>query len=117
MYLAPGILYICNYCKPLIKKYILPPHCVINDLQNISIPTEISKLDPLSMQLIQRAKCYQTVVRLGTYAAKVPMYNSLKACKGTMFFLPLPMNKTLETLDQVKDPRHQYSTKMLVTKP
>ena len=100
---VPGTLYICNYCKPLIKKNILPPRCVINGLQNISIPTEISKLDPLSMQLIQRAKCYQTVVRLGTYTAKVPIYNSLKACKGTMFFLPLPMNKTLETLDQVKD--------------
>ena len=95
---VPGTLYICNYCKPLIKKNILPPRCVINGLQNISIPTEISKLDPLSMQLIQRAKCYQTVVRLSTYTAKVPIYNLLKACKGTMFFLPLPMNKTLETL-------------------
>ena len=29
-------------------------------------------------------------------------YNSLKACKATMFFLPLPLNKTLETLDQVE---------------
>ena len=82
----------CKYCKPLIQKNILPPHCV-----------ELRKLDPLSTQLIQRAKCYQTVVRLGTYTAKVPIYNSLKACKGTIFFLPLPMNKTLETLDQVKD--------------
>ena len=33
----------------------------------------------LSTQLIQCAKCYQTVVRLGTYTAKVPIYNSLKA--------------------------------------
>ena len=29
-------------------------------------------------------------------------YNSLKECKGTMFFLPLPLNKALETIDQVK---------------
>ena len=36
------------------------------------------------------------------YTGKVPTYNSLKACKGTMFFLPLPLNKTLETLDDVK---------------
>ncbi len=42
------------------------------------------------------------VIRLGTYTAKVPVYNSLKACKGTMFFLPLPFNKTLDTLDQVE---------------
>ena len=37
-----GVLYICNYCKPLIKKHILPPPCcIINGLQNISIPTDI----------------------------------------------------------------------------
>ena len=31
------------------------------------------------------------------------MYNSLKACKGNMFFLPLPMHKTMETLDDVEE--------------
>ena len=59
-----------------------------------------AKLDALSAQLIQLAKCYQTVARLGTYTGKVPIYNSLKACNGTMFFLPLPLNKTLDTLHQ-----------------
>ena len=39
-------------------------------------------------------------VRLGTYTGKVPIYISLKACNGTMFFLPLPLNKTLDTLHQ-----------------
>ena len=29
------------------------------------------------------------------------MYNSLKACKGVMFFLPLPLEKTLDTVDEV----------------
>ena len=90
------VLYMCNYCKPLIKQDILPARCVLNGLQTVPVPPELVKLDCLSKQLIQRAKCYQTVVRLGTYTAKVPMYNSLKACKGTMFFLPLPFNKTLE---------------------
>ena len=33
---------------------------------------------------------------------KVPAYNSLKACKGNMFFLPLPFSKTLETLENVE---------------
>ena len=56
----------------------------------------------ISRQLIQRTKCYQTVVRLGTYTGKVPIYNSLQACKGTMFFLPLPLNKTIETLNKVQ---------------
>ena len=94
-------LFMCNYCKPMIKDNKLPARCVLNGLETAKVPTEISKLDGLSRQLIQRAKCYQTIVRLGTYSGKVPHYNSLKACSGTMFFLPLPMSKTLETLDQV----------------
>ena len=98
------VLYMCNYCKALVKKDEMPPRCVLNGLQTISMPPELAKLDCLSRQLIQRAKCYQTVVRLGTYTAKVPVYNSLKACKGTMFFLPLPFSKTLKTLEEVEHP-------------
>ena len=64
------------------------------------IKAPLAKLDRLNRQLIQRAKCYQTV-RLGTYTHKVPAYNSLKACKGTMFVLPLPFNNTVETVDEV----------------
>ena len=96
------VLYMCSYCKALIKKNRMPARCVLNGLQTVPIPPELAVLDPLSRQLIQRAKCYQTIVRLGTYTAKVPPYNSLKACKGTMFFLPLPLKRTLETLDDVK---------------
>ena len=96
-------LYICHYCKSKIKMNSLPPRCVINGLQTIAIPQELLSLDPLSSQLIQLAKCYQTIVRLGTYTAKVPIYNSLKACKGTMFFLPLPCEKTVSTIDQINN--------------
>ena len=34
---------------------------------------------------------------------KVPSYNSLKTCKGTMFFLPLPLDKTLQTIEEVEN--------------
>ena len=30
------------------------------------------------------------------------MYNSLKGCKGTMCILPLSLNKTLDTLEEIK---------------
>ena len=87
------VLYICTNCKTIIK----------NDkvLQCEPIPNELKNLDPLSLQLIHRAKCFQTVVRLGTYTGKVPSYNSLKAIKGAMFHLPLPLEKTMATLDKV----------------
>ena len=88
-------LFVCQYCRPLLNKDKLPCRCILNGLETEPVPAEISDLDDLSRQLIQRAKAFQTVVRLGTYTAKVPTYNSLKACKGIMFFLPLPLNKTL----------------------
>ena len=40
-------------------------------------------------------------MRLGTYTGKVPIYNSLKAVKGNVFFLPLPLQNTLDQLDKV----------------
>ena len=96
-------LLICNHCKLQIRSNKMPARCVLNNLQCEPLPDELKNLDPLSSQLIQLAKCYQTVVRLGTYTAKVPTYNSLKASKGSMFFLPLPLDKTMSTLGNAQD--------------
>ena len=96
-------LLMCKHCKPLIRSNKMPARCVLNNLKCEPIPDEFKDLDPLSCQLIQLAKCYQTVVRLGTYTGKVPIYNSLKACKGTVFYLPLPLEKTMSTLGNAKD--------------
>jgi hypothetical protein len=68
-------LYMCCYCKRMIKTDRMPARCVLNGLQTVHIPSVLARLDPLSKQFIQRAKCYQTIVRLGTYTGKVPMYN------------------------------------------
>ena len=62
-----GTMYMCNYCKASVKNNKLPPRCALNGLEPVPIPVELEKLDALSAQLIQLAKCYQTVVRLGTY--------------------------------------------------
>ena len=99
--------YVCKYCLKLLNSNKMPPHCILNGLETVPIPRELANLDPLSCQLIQRAKAFQTIIRLGTYTGNVPKYNSLKACKGTMFFLPLPITKTLATLskhDSLPDP-------------
>ena len=75
----------CTICKSNIRKEKLPSRCVLNGLETVPVPKILDKLDSLSVQLVQRAKCYQTIVRFGTYTTKVPTYNSLKACKGNMF--------------------------------
>ena len=85
--------YMCQYCRPLLNKNKMPRRCVLNGLEVGPVPQDLQKLDPLSKQLIQQEKAFQAVIRLGTYTGKVPSYNSLKACKGTMFFLPLPLEK------------------------
>ena len=77
------------YVNIRLVKNFMPNRCILNGLTTEAVPKEISNLDALSVQLIQRAKAFQTVVRLGTRTVKVPTYNSLKACKGVMFFLPL----------------------------
>ena len=90
--------FMCHYCKGAIRKDKMPPRCVLNGLEVVEVAQELANLDCLSKKFIQQAKIYQTVVRLGTYTNKVPVYNSLKACKGNMFFLPLPLHKTMATL-------------------
>ena len=86
----------CN-CQPILNE---PGRCVLNGLYTEPVPEELSSLNNLETQFIQRTKCFQTVVRLGMYTGKVPLYNSLKAVKGTMFFLPLPLQNTLGRLDE-----------------
>ena len=94
--------YVCQYCRPRLKSNELPCRCVLNGLEVEPVPRELESLDPLSKQLIQRAKAFQAVFRLGTYTGKVPSHNSLKACKGTIFFLPLPLDKTKDTLEEIQ---------------
>lgn len=79
-------LYVCKDCRPVLNAGNIPARCVLNGLYTEPVPEELANLSSLENQFIQRAKCFQTVVRLGTYTGKVPIYNRVKAVKGTMFF-------------------------------
>ena len=96
------LLYICQYCRPFLNKNTIPARCVLNGLVTEPTPPELKSLNALCKQLIQRAKAFQIIVWLGTYSGKVPAYNALQACRGCMFFLPLPLNKTWDTLSEVE---------------
>ena len=45
----------------------MPGCCVLNGLYTEPVPEKLSSLNNLETQFIQRAKCFQTVVRLGMY--------------------------------------------------
>ena len=102
-------LYVCKHCRTILNKDRIPNWCILNGLVTETIPHELAILKLFERQLIQRAKTFQTIVRLGTYTGKVPTYNALKAVKGIMFVLPLPMEKTLsdlsvDTMSSLPDP-------------
>ena len=59
--------YVCQYCWPRLNSNELPCRCVLNGLEVEPVPSELESLDLLSKQLIQRAKAFQAVFRLGTY--------------------------------------------------
>ena len=78
-------LYICKDCRPVLNAGNIPARSVLNGLYTEPVPEELANLGPLENQFIQRTKSFQTVVRLGTYTGKVPIYNRVKAVKGTLF--------------------------------
>ena len=95
--------YVCQFCRSKSNGNTMPNPCILNGWITEPIPKQLKELDPLSKQIIQRGKAFQAIIRLGTYMGKVPSYNSLKACKGTMLFLPLPLDKTLQTIKEVEN--------------
>ena len=56
-------LFVCTYCRPILNSNNTPNRCVLNGLELDEVPVELSGLDALSKQLIQRANAFQTVVR------------------------------------------------------
>ena len=51
--------YVCNYCRIALNKNKMPSRCFLNGLEIVPIPRELAGLDPLSCQLIQRAKVWR----------------------------------------------------------
>ena len=85
-----------------------PDKCLLNSLYVELVPEELSGLNALERQLIQRAKCFQTVIRLGTYTGKILIYNATKT-----FFLPLPLQDTINKLDTAGLPDDLSSERIL----
>ena len=65
------ILHVCDNCWCSLNSNALPAQCILNGLLTDPVPKELSKLNSLETQLIQRAKPFQTIVRLGTYTVYV----------------------------------------------
>ena len=97
--------YICNYCLGYFRSKKLSPRCVLNGLDFGTVPEEIKVLNTYEKVLIQRAKTFQTVTRMGTVAKKhLPASHRIQKVCGTTFHLPLPLQETLKRLPEPHQP-------------
>jgi ATP-dependent DNA helicase PIF1 len=86
-------LFLCRYCNENIKKRSLPQRCALNGLLVDELPASLESLNIFEMMIIQKAKCFQTVVRLGPVKHRLPSSAMVKAVKGRVFYLPLPVEQ------------------------
>lgn len=97
--------FVCNYCLPKLHQNTMPSKCILNELISKPVPQVVSSLNDYERILIQRAKAFQTVQRMGTVANKnLPNRKMVQKVKGRTFHLPLPMEETLKKICQPTDP-------------
>ena len=97
-------LYICQYCLTYFRKGTLPPKCILNNLHVDKTPDVITTLNEYEKILIQRAKAFQVVQRMGTVSKKnLPQSHLQKKVKGRTFHLPLPIDETIKKICKPTD--------------
>lgn len=94
---------ICKYClRKFREEGVMPPTCVYNKLDPGEIPEVLKELQRCEMLLVQRAKAFHTIVRMGTGGRKGSNQNyqqeKLKKVKGKTFFLPIDIQKTIDKI-------------------
>ena len=104
--------YVCTYCVIQMRKGIMPPTCIFNNLRVDEIPPEISALNATEKMLIQRAKAFQIIERKGTVGKKnLPPKQRIEKVIGRTFHLPLSMEETLKRICPETEPinkNHEY---------
>jgi len=91
-------LYVCQYCNIRLDRNELPNRCILNGFLTEPIPEEISNLNIIEQQLIQKAEAFQSIICFGTHTGKVPIYNTKRN-------IPMPFDKTQELLDSIEMPQ------------
>ena len=61
------VLYMCNYCKPLIKQDVLPARCVLNGLQTVPVP----RASCLKLE-INEFRCYEVKIEESEKGRQLP---------------------------------------------
>ena len=90
--------YVCQYCRTKLNSNTIPPRSTLNGLEVDDIPKELRSLNIFEQILIQKAKAFQTVIRLGPVKNKLPYSEKLKGIKGRVIYLPVPLQNNINVL-------------------
>ncbi|KAJ8677170.1 hypothetical protein QAD02_012957 [Eretmocerus hayati] len=103
--------FICHHYIGKFELNQLPSLCVLNNLFIDDVPIELQTLNRFEKMLIQRTKAFRVVVKLETVQKKnIPHYMKLDQVKGRTFYLPLPLEATLQKICEETDlinPNHE----------
>lgn len=88
-------LFICrDQCfEQLFNQKKVPVYSSLNNLEIDFVPEIITSLNFYEKLLIQRAKCFQTIIKLKSYKFKAGKYN-IPALKGLAVHLPITFEET-----------------------
>merc|ERR1712055_120175 len=73
---------ICYYCVLKYNTDQIPPRSRLNNMDLGICPKEITRLTPIELMFISKAKVFQTVIKLGAVGRNVPQNSRLSALKG-----------------------------------
>lgn len=107
---------VCYYCLDKFRSGKLPPTCILNNLDVGKVPEVMFDLNDYEKILIQRAKAFQVVQKMGTVAKKnMPNRIMNKKMIGRTFHLPLPIEETLKKICPATEPLNlEHELYMLV---
>ena len=93
--------FICDLCVSKLKAGVCPPRACLNDLCVDPVPQEIADLNTFELMLIQQVKSFQTCIRLGVKAGKRPPSEMVRASRGTIVHLPLPLQENVKVMNTI----------------
>ena len=93
--------FICDLCLLKLKAGVCPPRACLSDLCIDAVPPEIANLNTFEQMLIQQVKSFQTCIRLGVKAGKRPPSEMVRASRGTIVHLPLPLQENVKVMNTI----------------
>jgi len=82
---------LCSDCFNDFRLDKLPRYSILNNMFIDNVPKEISTLNFYEKLLIQKAKCFMTIIKLNSYGRNI---HQMQAIKGLAVYLPLEQNST-----------------------